>query len=350
MITTTTPAIQKTVMLVDDNVANLKIGRNVLGRTYNVLTIPSGERFFQMLPRVTPDLVLLDVEMPGMNGYDVIRRLKADERTASIPVIFLTARSDAASELEGLTLGAVDYIVKPFSPPILLKRVETHLLLKDYSDDLLGMVEEKTRTVTELQNAMLSTVATIVEYRDDITGNHIGRTGQYLKLFVDEMIRRKLYSEITNTWNVDFLFQSASLHDVGKIAIRDSILMKPGQLSEEEFEVMKRHTTFGVRIIQEIERKTTERNFLHHAKVFASTHHERWNGTGYPNGLSGDTIPLQGRLMAIVDVYDALISERPYKQPFSHEHAIGIIAEGRGEHFDPILADLFLSKAGEFHR
>lgn len=343
------PTAPKTVILVDDNVANLKIGRNVLSKDYNVLTIPSGERLFQIIERVTPDLILLDVEMPDMDGYAVIKRLKEDPLTASIPVIFLTAKNDTGSELEGLSLGAVDYIVKPFSPPILLKRVETHLLLKDYSDNLLEMVDEKTKTVTELQNAMLSTVAAIVEYRDDITGNHIGRTSRYIQVFVNDMIKKGIYREITDTWNVEFLFQSASLHDVGKISIKDSILMKPTKLDDDEFEIMKTHTTFGVKIISEIERNTTERNFLYHAKIFAGTHHERWDGKGYPNGLSGNTIPLQGRLMAIADVYDALISERPYKKAFNHETAMKIIEEGKGTHFDPVLTDLFLSNGDEFN-
>lgn len=346
VMSTSTP---KTIMLVDDNVANLKIGRNVLSKDYNVLTIPSGERLFQMIDRVTPDLILLDVEMPDMDGYDVIKKLKQDPKTASIPVIFLTAKSDTGSELEGLSLGAVDYIVKPFSPPILMKRVETHLLLKDYSDNLLEMVDEKTKTVIELQNAMLSTVAAIVEYRDDITGHHISRTGRYLEVFVHDMIEKGIYKDISDTWNVEFLFQSASLHDVGKVAIKDSILMKPTKLDDEEFEIMKSHTTFGVKIINDIERNTTERNFLYHAKIFAGTHHERWDGKGYPNGLSGETIPLQGRLMAIVDVYDALISDRPYKKAFNHDTAIKIISEECGTHFDPILTELFVSKADEFH-
>ncbi|UQZ90098.1 two-component system response regulator [Deltaproteobacteria bacterium Smac51] len=341
---------QKTIMLVDDNIANLKIGRNALSDKYNVFTIPSGEKLFQMMEKALPDLILLDVEMPEMDGYDVIKRLKRDERTASIPVVFLTAKSDPESELEGLSLGAVDYIVKPFSPPILLKRVETHLLLKDYNDDLLGMVAEKTKTVTELQNTLLTTVATIVEYRDDITGHHVERTGRYLSIIVEEVIRSGLYRSITENWDVNFLYQSASLHDVGKIAIRDSILMKPGRLDVKEFEIMKEHTTYGVRLIEKIEQSTTERNFLHHAKIFAGTHHERWDGLGYPNHLRGEEIPLQGRLMAIVDVYDALISERPYKKSFTHELAVDIIKSESGSHFDPALVDIFLTKADEFNR
>lgn len=341
---------KKTVMLVDDSATNLKIGRNALCEQYNVITVPSGERMFFMIERMLPDLILLDVEMPDMSGYEVIRRLKAEERTKSIPVIFLTAKSDPGNELEGLTLGAVDYITKPFSPPILQKRVETHLLLKEYSDSLQAMVDRKTRKVTEMQAAMLSTVSEIVEYRDDITGGHVERTQRYLAVFLAEMIRRGLYKDVTDTWDLNFLFQSAALHDVGKIAIRDSILLKPGKLTPDEFEKMKLHTTLGTQIIERIERSTEEHGFLYHAKVFANSHHEWWDGSGYPLGLKGEEIPLQGRLMAIVDVYDALVSERPYKDPVCHDEAVRTISQESGDHFDPALVELFLAKADEFKR
>lgn len=340
----------KTIMLVDDNTTNLKIGRNALSEQFNVFTIPSGKRLFELLERVLPDLILLDVEMPGMDGYEVIKKLKADERTASIPVIFLTARSDAGSELEGLSLGAVDYIVKPFSPPILLKRIETHLLLKYYNNHLLDLVDEKTKIVTDLKNAVFITVSEIVEYRDDITGKHIERTRRYLEILINELMRRDLYGDITQTWDVDFLFQSAALHDVGKINIRDSILLKPGKLTADEFEVMKAHTIFGEQIIDRIAQNTTEQNFLKNARIFAGTHHEHWDGTGYPRGLQGADIPLQGRILAIVDVYDALISDRPYKKAFNHETAIEIIRAESGTHFEPALVQLFLDKEQEFHK
>lgn len=341
---------KKSIMIVDDNMTNLKIGRSALTNQYNVYTVVSGEKLFQMLEKVSPDLILLDVEMPEMDGYEAIRRLKADKKTAAIPVIFLTARNDSISELEGLSLGAVDYIIKPFSPPILLKRVETHLLLKDYNDDLLGMVETKTKTVIELQNVILQATAEIVEYRDDITGNHIERTKRYLQIIVDELIRSGIYRDTTERWNLEFLFQSALLHDVGKIAIKDSILLKPGRLTFDEFEVMKTHTTYGVKIIEKIESSTTERDFLSHAKILAGTHHEHWDGSGYPKGLKGEDIPLQGRLMAIVDVYDALTSERPYKNAFSHEDAVQILTDSSGSHFDPALIQLFLNRADDFEQ
>ncbi|MDL2236641.1 response regulator [Christensenellaceae bacterium OttesenSCG-928-K19] len=347
---------RKKIMLVDDNVTNLVIGKNVLSDKYDVFTIPSGEKLFKLLEKTTPDLILLDIEMPEMNGYDVIRRLKEGEGTKHIPVIFLTAKNDTGSELEGLSLGAIDYISKPFSPPLLLKRIDLHLLvedqkreLKDYNDNLQEMVKEKTKTVVTLQNAVLQTVAELVECRDDITGGHIERTQHYLRILVNALIDKGIYLEEMGEWkDNDFFFQSAQLHDVGKIAIKDSILMKPGKLSENEFEEMKEHTTFGGKVIDKIGKSTEEKAFLAHAKVFAETHHERWDGTGYPLGMSGKEIPLEGRLMAIADVYDALISERPYKEALTHGEAVEIIVAGKGTHFDPVLTDLFLSVADSF--
>ena len=341
---------QPIVMIVDDNTTNLKIGRKVLGERYNVFSLPSGEKLFQLMERILPDIILLDIEMPDMDGYDVIKRLKMDFRTVSVPVIFLTAKDDTGSELEGLTLGAVDYIVKPFSPPILLKRVETHLLLKKYSDNLLGMVEEKTRAVVELQNAVLTTLSELVECRDDATGGHIVRTKKYLQILVDELVKQGKYEDVTSKWDFEFFFDSALLHDVGKISIRDNILLKPGKLTDEEYDMMKEHTVQGVKIIEKIEEHTSEHNFLYHAKIFAGMHHERWDGKGYPYGLREFDIPLQARLMAVADVYDALISQRPYKNALSHNEAVEIIKEGSGTQFDPVLVKLFIKRADEFYK
>jgi len=343
-------AVQKTIFLVDDNATNLAIGKNTLIGKYNVFTIPSGEKLFKMLDKIIPDLILLDVEMPEMNGYEAITKIKGSERTSNIPVIFLTAKTEPANELEGLTLGAIDYITKPFSPPLLLKRIEVHLLveeqkneLKNYNDNLMEMVKEKTKTVTNLQNAILKTVAEIVEFRDDITGSHIERTQRYLKALFEKIVEKGLYKAEVSSWDMNVFLQSAQLHDVGKIAIRDSILLKPCSLTPEEFEEMKSHTTFGKMIIDRISKSTVEDSFLEHAKIFAYSHHEKWDGTGYPLGLSGEDIPLQGRLMAIADTYDALISERPYKKAFTHEKTMKIILEGKGTHFSPELIDIYES-------
>ena len=346
---------RKKIMLVDDNITNLTIGRNILIGDYDVFTLQSGEKLFKLLGKVFPDLILLDIEMPDMNGYEVIRRLKGEPRTRWIPVVFLTAKNDPGSELEGLNLGAVDYIAKPFSPPLLIKRIELHLLveaqkreLRNYAANLEVLVDEKTKTVVELQNAILQTVAEMVEYRDDVTGSHVDRTQQYLRILTGAVLARGLYPGEEKTLRDKFFVQSAQLHDVGKIAIQDHILKKPAPLTNEEFEAMKAHTSFGVLVIDKIGRGTSERSFLGHAKLFAKTHHEKWDGSGYPDGLRGMNIPLHGRLMAIADVYDALISPRPYKRAFSHREAVDIITSGRGTHFDPELTDLFLLVADQF--
>lgn len=354
---------RKKIMLIDDNITNLSLGKSVLSEKYDVITIPSGVKLFKMLERTIPDLILLDIEMPEMSGYDVIKRLKHMEATRHVPVIFLTAKNDDSSQLEGLTLGAVDYISKPFSPALLLKRIDVHLTieaqkceleeqkkeLKEYNENLQEMVDKKTRTVVTLQNAVLQTVSELVECRDDVTGGHVERTQYFLRLLVNAAYAQGFYHAQLEEWRRDeFFFQSCQLHDVGKIAIRDSILMKPGKLTSEEFELMKTHTTFGAKVIAKIGRMTEERSFLEHARIFAESHHERWDGTGYPLGLCGEDIPLQGRLMAIADVYDALVSDRPYKKAFPHQEANDIIFSGKGSHFDPALADVFLTVADKF--
>jgi putative two-component system response regulator len=346
---------RQTIFLVDDNMANLTTGKIILKEHYDIFSMPSGAKLFEMLEKVTPDLILLDIEMPEMNGYQALKKLKGENKTGGIPVVFLTARSDPGSELEGLSLGAVDYISKPFSPPLLLKRIENHLLtqsqqraLKDYNDNLQQMVQKRTRQVVELQNSILSTVTEMVEFRDDVTGGHIERTQRYLKLLVDKLLDEKIYWEEVSTWNLDFLVPSAQLHDVGKIAISDAILNKPGKLSFEEFEVMKKHAAIGEQVIEVIMKTNSDNDFLCHAKIFAGTHHEKWDGSGYPRGLKNSMIPLQGRLMAVADVYDALIAARPYKQPLSVQEAERIIIEGREKHFDPVLVDLFQELAPDF--
>jgi putative two-component system response regulator len=347
---------RKKVVLVDDNPINLKLARNTLMGKYDVFTVPSAEKLFQLLEKTIPDIILLDVLMPEMTGYEAIQVLKKDPRTADIPVVFLTSKSETSSELEGFTLGAVDYIAKPFSPQLLLKRVDVHVLvesqkqeLKYINTNLQQMVDEKTDAVLELQNAVLQTVADLVESRDDVTGCHVERTGRFLRILTEEMMNRGVYNDMLNTWDIKLFLQSAQLHDVGKIAIRDNILMKPASLTKEEFEEMKKHTTFGETVIEKIQQNARESVFLTHAKIMAGTHHEKWDGSGYPRGTAGTNIPLQGRMMALVDVYDALISERPYKKPFSPEQAINIIKEGQGIQFDPALIDVFLAAAGRFH-
>ena len=346
----------KRVVLVDDDYANLVNGKNVLKKQYEVFTVPSGEKLFELLGQIIPDIILLDIEMPNMSGYDVLRKLKLNPVSMEIPVIFLTARSDVGSELEGLSLGAIDYMAKPFSPPLLLKRVENHLAsetqkkqLREYGENLAQMVKDQTRTIVELQNAILSVLATVVEYRDDETGAHVSRTQRYLRVLVDALSKSRFYNNEIDMWDVRLMLLSSQLHDVGKVAIPDAILLKPGKLTPEEFNVIKTHTVIGSRIIGGIEGELHEHQFIQYAGIMAVSHHERWDGSGYPYGLSKQDIPLQGRCMAIVDVYDALVSVRPYKKAFTHEEALGIIAESRETHFDPLVVDAFLDVADQIY-
>ena len=348
---------QETIFLVDDNQTNLMAGQHALGSHYNILTLNSGERLLKVLEKKKPALILLDVEMPGMDGYETIKALKENPDTASIPVIFLTGKTDIGNELYGLSLGAVDYIAKPFSPARVVRRIETHLLIEsqrrelvNFNDNLQKMVDEKTASILELKKALLKTMAELVDCRDDNTGGHIERTTRYLGILIDGMVSRGLHRQKTELWDMDLLLQSAQLHDVGKISVKDSILQKPGKLTPEEFEEVKKHTIFGEEVIEKIKRSTSEHSFLEYAKIFIATHHEKWDGSGYPRGLKGEDIPLEGRLMAIVDVYDALVSDRPYKKGFSHETAVKIIVEGKGAHFDPQLVDLFADVSEEFDK
>jgi putative two-component system response regulator len=343
------------VMVVDDDITNLKFAKNILSGIYDVFTVPSAKKMFGLLETRRPSLIILDINMPDTDGLETLKLLKGNARTRDIPVIFLTARSDPESEVEGLSLGAVDYVIKPFEPHALLKRVEIHLTmesqrktlerqkdeLRNFNENLKKMVREEVGKVMELQSTILNTLADLVESRDGTTGGHVLRTQKWIGILVDSLRDTGVYTDEIGMWDKRLLVQSSQLHDAGKISISDRILLKPGRLTAGEFEEIKRHTVFGVRIIDKICRNTSESSFLEYAKVFAGTHHEKWDGSGYPDGLRGEGIPLQGRLMAVADVYDALISDRPYKKAFSHEDAVRVILNGSGTHFDPAIVDCF---------
>jgi len=346
---------RKTIFLVDDDMTNLTIGKKALGGAYDVFTLNSAAVMMEMLENIQPDLILLDVNMPEVDGYEAIKLLRANEKTIHIPVIFLTALNNEEMELQGFSLGAIDYITKPFSTPLLLKRIEVHLLVEDqkrelqeqkrdllfFNNNLAQMVHEKTKTVVELKNAILSTMAELVDYRDEVTGGHIIRTQRYIKALMDAMKSNNVYFEEVTSMDEELVLQSCQLHDVGKIAIKDQLLLKPDKLTPEEFEQIKPHTTFGEKVILKLKEKTQDSDFVEYARIFAISHHERWDGSGYPKGLKGEDIPLLGRMMAICDVYDALAEPRPYKKAMPHEKAVQIILESGGSHFDPVLADLF---------
>jgi putative two-component system response regulator len=333
--------IMKTIFIVDDNDTNLMAAKTALDGTYKAFAIPSAIKMFKLLEKITPDLILLDVVMPEMDGFQAMSVLRADVKLKSIPVIFLTAKNDAESEIRGFEMGALDFINKPFSAPVLIKRIETHI-------ETDRLIKESQQAVRDIHNATISVIADVVESRDKVTGGHIERTQKYLDILVNALIRAGIYETEISNWDKIILLPSAQLHDVGKINVSDFILNKPGKLTEEEFDLIKQHCANGERIIDEIISKAKDDGFLQHAKKFAGYHHEKWNGTGYPRGLKKDEIPLEGRIMAIADIYDALVSERPYKRPFTHEQAVQAIIEGSGTHFDPKIVDAFLTVMEDF--
>lgn len=345
---------QATVLVVDDTPANLSLMNDLFAGHCRVKVAASGARALKIAASDTPpDLILLDVMMPEMDGYEVCRLLKANPATRHIPVIFLTARADMQDEQRGFELGAVDYITKPISPPIVMARVRTNLAVKATADFLRDKnffleqeVHRRTLEVQEIQDVTILTMASLAETRDNETGNHIIRTQHYVRALAVQLQGHARFAGYLTDRMVELLYKSAPLHDIGKVGIPDRILLKPGKLEAHEFEIMKTHTTRGKEAIESAERRLGKTvPFLVCAKEIAYSHQEKWDGSGYPLGLAGDDIPIAARLMAIADVYDALISRRVYKQAFTHDVATGIIEEGRGRHFDPDIVDAFLEIA-----
>jgi len=341
-----------TVLVVDDTPDNLSLMSGILKDTYKLKVANSGERALKLARgEHPPDLILLDIMMPGISGYDVIKELKQDPKTRDIPVIFVTAVIDMEEEKRGLDLGAVDYITKPISPPVVKARVATHMkikaaadFLKDKNVYLESEVKRRTIETMTIQDVMIAALASLAETRDNETGNHIRRTQHYMKLLAEELRDHPRFREYLDAHTIDLLFKSAPLHDVGKVGIPDRILRKPGKLTPEEFEIMKMHAVLGRDAIQTAEDSLgVEVPFLKFAKEIAYTHHEKWDGSGYPQGLSGDDIPMSGRLMAVADVYDALVRTRVYKGPVAHSVAREIMTEGSGTHFDPDIVDAFFA-------
>ena len=346
-----------TVLVVDDTPDNLSLMSALLKDLYKVKVANGGEKALKVAQSDNPpDLVLLDIMMPEMDGYEVLQHLKRDPKTRDIPVIFLTAKSEIEDEKRGLEMGAVDYITKPISPPIVMARVATQLNLKASADflrskaDFLEMeVGKRTREVMAIQDVTILAMASLAETRDSDTGNHIRRTQFYVKALAEKLKAHPRFSHFLTAQTINMLFKSAPLHDIGKVGIPDRILLKPGRFEPQEFDIMKTHTTLGRDAIQHAEISLgTEVEFLKMAKEIALSHQEKWDGSGYPQGLAGDDIPISARLMAVADVYDALISRRVYKQGMSHEKAVAIIVEGKGTHFDADMVDAFVELQDEF--
>ena len=346
---------RKKIILVDDDNASLEMGKNILNDFYDVFPVQTTNGLFKLLYNVIPDLILLEINMPEMNGCETIVTLKSDPRFVDLPVLFLTAKSDEEAEHKGLMLGAQDFVTKPFSAPILKKRIENIFAgisqreeLNNLRNNFLDLVWQKTRQDMDIQNSVLSVVAEMVEKRENVPDGHVARTQKYLEIMLKQLIADKIYAAEIASWDLDQVYSSAKLHDVGKLAISDVILNKPGKLTAEEFDEMKRHPTVGAESLRKIEHSIDHDAFMKHAVVIAGTHHERWDGSGYPGGLSGADIPLEGRLMAIADVYDALISTKPYKKAFTSAEAEREISKGSGTHFDPVLVETFQKVAPQF--
>ncbi len=339
-----------TVLVVDDTETNIDILLETLGDEFDVSVAMDGEGALESVEDELPDLILLDIMMPGMDGYEVCAKLKSDERTKNIPIIFVTAMGEEADEAKGLGLGAVDYIAKPFRPGLVKARVYNHLELKHHQDHLEDLVRERTRELELTQEVTIESLATLAEYRDPETGGHIKRTQNYVRLLAEYLSKMPKFSELLNRDTIEMLYKSAPLHDIGKVGVQDNILLKPGKLTDEEFEEMKNHTVYGREAIKAASGKLGSQSFLAFAEEIAYTHQEKWDGSGYPQGLSGEAIPFSGRLMALADVYDALISKRVYKPPFPHKKAVAIISEGKGQHFDPDMTDAFLELEEEFRQ
>lgn len=346
-----------TILIVDDVPDNLLVLGSLLQPSYNVLAAPSGPRALEILAGESlPDLVLLDIMMPEMDGYEVLARIQDNPRTCDIPVIFLTALDSPGDEERGLERGAADYITKPLQPAVVLARVRNQLELKRAREWLQHqnafLEREVARRMEENDLTQLVTIralAHLAETRDSDTGYHIMRTQAYVGLLAGSLRTHLRFADILTDKYVQLLVRSAPLHDIGKVGVPDHILMKPGSLTPAEWEVMKTHARLGADAIELVERDI-ERPvpFLALAKEIARWHHERWDGTGYPDQLVADAIPISARLMAVADVFDALTTPRPYKPAFSLERAKGLIEAGRGSHFDPDVVGAFIETYAEF--
>lgn len=348
---------QPKILIVDDTPENIDLLGGLLKDHYRRSVAINGEKALKIAAsEEPPDLILLDIEMPGIDGYEVCRRLKADPATAGISVIFCTAKQEVEDETKGLELGAVDYITKPFSPPIILARVKTHLELKlareaveKQNKTLEQRVKERTRDLQITQNATMLGLASLAEQRDNETGRHIRRTQLYVRVLAEQLSTHAKFCHFLDEETIDLLYRSAPLHDIGKVGVPDCILHKPGKLTDEEFAEMKKHTIYGRDAILMAEKAFGDKGdntFLGLAREIAYTHHEKWDGSGYPQGLAGHAIPISGRLMAIADVYDALINKRVYKPLIPHSKSAAMIAQGQGKHFDPDICKAFM----EIHR
>ena len=345
-----------TIMTVDDTPENLNLLRTMLqGLGHRVLAFPNGRMALNAATKNPPDLILLDINMPDMDGFEVCKRLKADERLQEIPVLFISALTEIENKVKAFKAGGVDYVTKPFQLEEVQARVEAHLRLRKmeielerYNLHLEKLVMEKTREITDSQMATILALSKLAESRDDETGHHIERVRTFSKLLAEQLRRDSRYAQSISDSYVENIYYAAPLHDIGKVGIPDNILLKPGKLTPEEFEIMKTHPVIGANTLQSVQANYPKNLFLNMGIAVAHAHHEKWDGSGYPDGLTGEDIPLAGRILALADVYDALRSKRPYKPAFSHEESCEIILKGSGQHFDPAVVDAFKKVESEF--
>ena len=316
---------RQTILVADDMPENIELLKSILENDYVVKVANNGEKVLRIVYSDTPpDLILLDIMMPGLSGHEVCRRLKSNPDRRKIPVIFVTAMSEMEDERLGFEIGAVDYIAKPVSPPIVLARVKTHLALYDQNRELERMVDQRTRELLTSRSQIIRRLGRAAEFKDNETGNHVIRMSHYTRLIgaAAGLGERSL----------DILFNTAPMHDIGKLGVPDSILLKPGRLDAAEWDIMRQHPRMGSEIIGD-----HDDELLSTAHSIALTHHEKWDGSGYPAGLTGARIPLAGRIVAIADVLDALLSERPYKPAYSLDESMQYMNAQAGKHFDPTL-------------
>jgi len=338
-----------TILIVDDIETNRIILENILQDKYEILQAGSGIDATAMMlsGEATPSIVLLDIMMPEMDGYEVLELMKSNHETAKIPVLFITAADSETNESKGLSLGAVDYISKPFNPEVVKVRVDNHLKLRNYSESLEEMVKIKTAELLRTKEKILETMANIIEYRDMESGHHVKRTSDLTRALIDFMYLHNYEGRVVDDVDHDTIIKAVPLHDIGKISIPDSILLKPGRLTNDEFATIKTHAAIGSEIVKTM-LDEDDTQYLTYCYDICRFHHERWDGKGYPDGLSGEAIPLSARILAIVDVYDALVSTRVYKPAMPHEKAIDIIREGSGTQFDPVIITALMEMHEEF--
>lgn len=346
-----------TVLVVDDDTISLSVAQAMLMPHYRVQTASGGAHAMARLNEgLSPDIILLDLMMPQMNGYEFMQRLRARPGMAEIPVIFITGRDDVDAEAQALSLGAVDYVLKPWNMQILLARVNTHVELKKARDQLRGRnrsleveVERRAAECAAVQNLSLRALSSLAETRDPETGGHLQRTKAYVHRLAELLRDHPRFADVLNDDYIDWLALSAPLHDIGKVGLPDHVLLKPGKLTPEERLIMQRHSAIGADAIAHAEQESgMTLAFLQVAKDMARHHHECWDGSGYPDQLQGDDIPLSARLMAVADVFDALVSRRIYKEPMDFDLAYQVMAQGWETQFDPDILEAFLSRYEDF--